>query len=418
MNMIRVALALILGAAFSAPQDTGTHTAGGWKDLFDGRTTSGWRGFRQQTMPDGWKVVDGTLTRVAKAGDIVSNGEFDNFELTAEWKIAPRANSGIFYRVVENENDPEMWMVAPEYQIIDDRGYPQPLKPTQKTAANYDLQPPLRDATRPAGAWNTTRIVVNGSHVEHWLNGVQIVSYELWTDEWNRLVAQSKFKDHPRYARARKGRIGIQDHGDSIAFRSIRIHEIPRAAQAEGPDTAGWAPLFNGRDLAGWKNYGAEKWTVDNGEILGEAVTKEYGYLGTEKTYKNFEMRGRFKAEGSGNSGIFYHASINGTNIQGVQVEVDPRPNMHTGGLYETGGRQWLVWPNPDGERAMKVGEWNDVRFSVNGNHIVTFVNGVLALDYTDPAPRFSEGIIALQLHAGGQGKMRFKDLSIREQRP
>jgi hypothetical protein len=177
----------------------------------------------------------------------------------------------------------------------------------------------------------------------------------------------------------------------------------------------GWTPLFNGTDLSGWKNYGAERWTVDHGEILGEAVTKAYGYLGTEKTYKNFEMRGKFKAEGSGNSGIFYHASIEGTDIKGVQVEVDPRPNMHTGGLYETGGRQWLVWPNPDGEKAMKVGDWNDVRFSVQGNHIATYVNGVLALDYTDPAPKFSEGIIALQLHAGGEGKMRFKDLAIRE---
>src|SRR5437588_4085672 len=144
---MRLALALIvatIGVAAADERTPNTLTAQekteGWRLLFDGRTTSGWRGFRQQTMPDGWKVMDGTLTRVAKAGDIVSNGEFDNFELTAEWKIAPRANSGIFYRVVENENDPEMWMVAPEYQIIDDRGYPQPLKPKHMTATNYALQ--------------------------------------------------------------------------------------------------------------------------------------------------------------------------------------------------------------------------------------------------------------------------------------
>jgi 3-keto-disaccharide hydrolase len=178
--------------------------------------------------------------------------------------------------------------------------------------------------------------------------------------------------------------------------------------------SAGWTPLFNGKDLSGWKNYGAEKWTVDHGEILGEAVTKAYGYLGTEKTYKNFEMKGKFKAEGSGNSGIFYHSSIEGTDIKGVQVEVDPHPNMHTGGLYETGGRQWLVWPSPDAEKAMKVGDWNDVQFSVRGTHIVTSVNGVLALDYTDPSPKFVDGIIALQLHAGGEGKMRFRELYVR----
>jgi len=179
-----------------------------------------------------------------------------------------------------------------------------------------------------------------------------------------------------------------------------------------------WVSMFNGKDLSGWKNYGVEKWTVQNGEIHGEAVTKEYGYLGTEKTYKNFEMKGKFKAEGTGNSGIFYHSSIDGTNIQGVQVEVDPNPNKHTGGLYETGGRQWICWPNPDGEKALKVGDWNDVQFSVDDNHIVTWVNGVKALDYTDPAPKFSDGIIALQLHAAEGGriaKMRFKDLYIRE---
>jgi hypothetical protein len=177
----------------------------------------------------------------------------------------------------------------------------------------------------------------------------------------------------------------------------------------------GWVALFNGKDLTGWKKYGAEKWLVQDGEILGEAVTKEYGYLGTEKTYKNFEMKGKFKAEGTGNSGIFYHSQIDGVNIQGVQVEVDPNPGKHTGGLYETGGREWIVFPNEVAEKSLKVGEWNDVRFSVIDNHIVTYINGVKAVDFTDPKPKYSDGIIALQLHSGGEGKMRFKDLLIRE---
>ena len=199
---------------------------GPWQPLFDGKTTAGWRGWQQKTMPEGWTVVDGALTRGGKSGDIVSLREFADFELEVEWKIAPKANSGLFYRVVEHSDDKDMWMVAPEYQIIDDAGYPSPLKPTQKTAANYDLQPPAVDATKPAGEWNTTRIVVNGAHVEHWLNGKRIVAYDLWTDEWKRLVAVSKFRDHPRYARAKSGRIGIQDHGDRIAFRTIRVREL------------------------------------------------------------------------------------------------------------------------------------------------------------------------------------------------
>lgn len=119
-----------------------------------------------------------------------------------------------------------MWMVAPEYQLIDDAGYPAKLKETQHTGANYDLQPPAKLAAKPAGEWNTTRILAKGPHVEHWLNGVKLVEYEIGSAEWQALVAKSKFADHPRYARAPKGRIGIQDHGDWAAFRNIRIREL------------------------------------------------------------------------------------------------------------------------------------------------------------------------------------------------
>ena len=226
--MIRLVTALVAALAMFA-QTTNPPPAGpvsGWRPLFDGKTTAGWRGFKKKEMPAGWSVIDGALTRGGKAGDIVSIDQFGDFELTLEWKIAPGANSGLFYRVVETPDAGPMWQVAPEYQLIDDRGYKGPLKDTQKTAANYDLHPPGRDATKPAGEWNTTRIVVNGSHVEHWLNGAQIVTYELWTDEWKALVAESKFKDHPEYARARRGHIGIQDHGDRAAFKNIRIREI------------------------------------------------------------------------------------------------------------------------------------------------------------------------------------------------
>jgi hypothetical protein len=176
-----------------------------------------------------------------------------------------------------------------------------------------------------------------------------------------------------------------------------------------------WIALFNGKDLTGWKNHGREKWIVESGEILGEAITKEYGYLATVQTYKDFEMKGKFKAEGSGNSGIFYHSTLEGVDIKGVQVEVDPHPGMHTGGLYESGGREWLIKPGEAAEKALKVGEWNDVQFSVVGNHVVTYVNGVKAVDYTDPSPKYTNGVVALQLHSGGEGKMRFKDLYIRE---
>lgn len=225
--MTRAAAAVMMGAALEVMNMASPREAPGeWRSLFDGKTTAGWRGFLEKQMPEGWKAVDGALTRVDKAGDIVTVDEFADFELTLDWKIAKGANSGIFYRVVENQQDESMWMVAPEYQIIDDKGYPEKLKDTQHTGANYDLQPPSRDVSNPAGEWNTTRIVANGKHVEHWLNGVKLVEYEIDSPEWKQLVAKSKFKDHPRYARARNGRIGIQDHGDWAAFRNIRIREF------------------------------------------------------------------------------------------------------------------------------------------------------------------------------------------------
>jgi hypothetical protein len=187
----------------------------------------------------------------------------------------------------------------------------------------------------------------------------------------------------------------------------------PAAAAGKAGD--GWVSLFNGRDLAGWKTHGQERWVVDHGEILGEAVTKEYGYLSTEKTYRDFELKARFKAEGTGNSGVFYHSSLDGVDIKGVQVEVDPNPGKHTGGLYESAGRGWLVQPNEAAEKALKVGDWNEVRALVEGPHVQTWVNGVPAVDYTDASPKYLDGVIALQLHAGGEGRMRFKDIQVRE---
>jgi len=197
--------------------------AEGWRLLFDGKTTAGWRGFRQQTMPAGWQAIDGALTRVGQAGDIVTADEFGDLELTIDWSLSSNGNSGVLYRVTED--DDVMWHTAPEYQIIDN-AYNEPLKPVQYAGANYDLHPPSRDATQPIGSWNRTRLLIQGPHVEHWLNGVKVVEYELWSPDWERRVRESKFKDYPKYGRARRGHIGLQDHGDRVAYRSIRIRDI------------------------------------------------------------------------------------------------------------------------------------------------------------------------------------------------
>jgi len=192
-------------------------------------------------------------------------------------------------------------------------------------------------------------------------------------------------------------------------------------AQAFAQATAekSWLSLFDGKDLSGWKNNGSEKWVVDDGAILGESTVGKYGYLTTEKTYRDFNLRLRFKCETDGNSGVFTRSRItgespkSGPDIEGMQVEVDP--TRHTGGLYESGGRGWVALPTPEGERAIKPRDWNDLEILAQGNHIITRLNGVQIVDFTDPAPRFTEGVIGLQLHTGGGVKIRFKDIYIQE---
>ncbi len=192
----------------------------------------------------------------------------------------------------------------------------------------------------------------------------------------------------------------------------------PIEAGSEG----GWVALFNGKDLSGWKNNGQEKWVVEDGAILGASTVGHYGYLTTEKTYRDFNLRLRFKGEAGGNSGVFLRARItgidpeHGPDIEGMQVEVDPNVGNHTGGLYESGGRGWIIQPTPEGERALKpIGEWNDLEVSIHGNHIITRLNGVQIVDFTDTAPRFAEGAVGLQIHTGGGVKVRWKDLFIQE---
>jgi hypothetical protein len=193
------------------------------------------------------------------------------------------------------------------------------------------------------------------------------------------------------------------------------------AGFGQSPSGSGWTALFNGKDLSGWKKNGDEKWIVDNGTILCESTANKYGYLTTEKTYRNFVLRLKFKGEAEGNSGVFIHSRItgidpeHGPDIEGMQVEVDPGRGKHTGGLYESGGRGWVAMPTAEGENALKPGEWNDLKVSVQGPHITTYLNGVRVVDYTDAAPKFSDGVIALQIHTGGGVKMRWKEIEIKE---
>ena len=190
-------------------------------------------------------------------------------------------------------------------------------------------------------------------------------------------------------------------------------------AQSSRPKPPGedWVSLFNGKDLTGWVKVGQEKWEVEDGAIHGQGITKEYGYLKTEKSYRDFHLSVRFKCEAEGNSGVFFHTDFKpGTAdvSQGLQFEIDRVIGHHTGGVYGD-GRAWIVWPAPENETVIRPSEWNGYLLKVEGNRYVSRLNGVLMVDFTDPTPKSFDGSIALQLHSGGLGNMRFKDIYIRD---
>ena len=198
----------------------------GWRSLFDGQSLDAWRGWTSRGIPQGWRIVAGMLTKEGEVDDLVTREQFGNFELELEWKIAKGGNSGIFYRGTR-EYEFIYWS-GPEYQLLDDANARDGRNRLTSAAAAYGLYASPPGVVRPFGQWNTTRLVVNGAHVEHWLNGKQVVAYELWSADWKARVAASKFSKYPHYGLAKQGYIGIQgDHDGALAVRHIRIRELP-----------------------------------------------------------------------------------------------------------------------------------------------------------------------------------------------
>lgn len=217
-------------ASMQAPQEppvnqlTPEEEAAGWRLLFDG-TLDGWRGYQRADVPGGWSVEDGSLTFTPGDGDgsLMTADQYADFELSLEWRIQEGGNSGVFYRATEAERAP--YWTGPEYQVLDNERHADGANPETSAGSNYALHAPAEDVTRPVGEWNHARIIVRGAQVEHWMNGVKLLAYEFWSDEWRETVAHTKFSDWPGYGMAPEGHIGLQDHGDPVWYRNIKIRE-------------------------------------------------------------------------------------------------------------------------------------------------------------------------------------------------
>ena len=228
-------LVAMMAALLAQPATQGK--PGPWKSLFDGKSMSAWRIFKTDTAPkmcdtagakDCWEIKDGILQKDGHANDIASKEEFGDFELEIEWNIGDASNSGLFYRGTDEFN--QIYWSAPEYQLLDNVNAADNKKENHLAGSVYDLYAPVpKEAVKPAGQWNQTRIVARGNHVEHWLNGKKVASYDVGTPDWDAAIKQSKFnpEKYPNFGKAPKGYLGIQgDHPGTLKLRNIRIREL------------------------------------------------------------------------------------------------------------------------------------------------------------------------------------------------
>jgi len=368
--------------------------------LFNGKNLSGWK----EVGGGKWSVQDGTI--VGETGDgrygwLVTDRAYADFILQLKFKTEGAGNSGVQFR--SHVFDTEMKGLQADVDP----------KPTGNTGSVWDEDRRNRwmavcseegkKAYKP-GEWNDYEIAARGDRVVIRLNGVKTVDF--------------------RDDMAIKGIIALQVHSGRTPVK-VRWKDIRIADLGYGP---GWTSLFNGRDFTGWKEHGREKWAVEDGAIVGASGAGGYGYMSTLDTYKDFIVRIAFKCDAEGNSGLFFRSVLEGTDIRGIQCEIDPTPRNLNAGLYESGGRGWIAEPGEDARKLFRFNDWNEMAVKAVEGHYVTYLNGLKAVDLADtrqmsdassrkdtPKPPLRQGVIALQLHSGGGAKVRWKDIFLKE---
>jgi len=224
-TILAVAVVLVSSLSAQSPASlTTAEKAAGWKLLFDGTSLSGWRGYKTETPPTGWTAKAGELIREGAGGDLMTAEQYGDFEMRFDWKVTANGNSGVIYRIATTEQYP--WQTGPEFQVLHNAGHADGKNPITSAGSNYAVNPPEKDVTKPVGEWNEARLLVQGNHVEHWLNGVKVVEYEIGSADWEARVKASKFAKVANYGRMKRGFIALQDHGDAVSYRNLKIKPL------------------------------------------------------------------------------------------------------------------------------------------------------------------------------------------------
>lgn len=418
-TFVAIAASVLFAASCGQNKLTSAEKAEGWQLLFNGTDLTGWHDYNGTGLTNGWRVVDGCMQAAGDGSDgsgyIVTDKKYADFELVWDWKLTHGGNSGMLYHVIEDPYFDVPYVTGPEYQLIDNEGWeevnaPEKLAEGQKLGADYAMHNPdySKMKVNPQGKWNTSKIVFDNGHVEHWINGEKFLEFDVWTDEWFELKNSGKWANAPEYGLAHEGLICLQDHGAPASFRNIKIKELPHKSGAK-------VSLFNGKDLKGWEPFGDLKCYVDEeGNLVTEnGDNRKYGYLCTREYYKNFDLTVEFKECSNGNSGLFFHSFIKGYNIvQGWQCEVAPKGN-DTGGIYESYRRGWLVRIPDEKEEILKEDDWNTLRLRVEDGHVQTWLNGESMVDIQDELIGSVEGRMMLQMHDGNDIKVLWRNLNL-----